>query len=192
MPEEAFIQQSTERYKTAEELAGFTKEDFRVLVESSLYRQKLEEAIGAEVPATAEQVQARHILLETREEAEAALARLKDGEDFDALAAELSQDTMTKDIGGDLGWFPRGQMLVEFEEAAFALQPGELSEVVETSAGFHIIRVDGREADRPLEEYFLQQARAMAVDDWFTVQRATQTIENYMSKFTIPKDPWAR
>lgn len=192
MTEEAFIQQSTEWYKTAEELAGFTKEDFRVLVESSLYRQKLEEAIGAEVPATAEQVQARHILLETREEAEAALARLKDGEDFDALAAELSQDTMTKDIGGDLGWFPRGQMLVEFEEAAFALQPGELSEVVETSAGFHIIRVDGREADRPLEEYFLQQARAMAVDDWFTVQRATQTIENYMSKFTIPKDPWAR
>lgn len=192
LTEEAYIQRSTEWFQTTEKQTGFTKEDFRTLVESSLLREKLEEAIGAEVPTTAEQVHARHILLETREEAEAALERLKNGEAFEALAAELSQDTMTKEDGGDLGWFPRGQMVAEFEEAAFALQPGELSEIVETSYGFHIIRVEEREDNRPLEDYALQQARSTAVNDWFMTQRATQTIENNLDKFEIPKDPWAR
>lgn len=192
MTEEQYIQRSTEWLRVAREQTGFTEEDFRTQMEGSLYREKLEEAIKADVPTTAEQVHARHILLATREEAEAALARLNEGEEFEALAAELSQDTMTKEDGGDLGWFPRGQMLLEFEEAAFAMQPGELSDIVETSAGFHIIRMDERDENRPLEDYFLQQAQAMAIDDWFTAQRATQTIVNNLDNAMIPRDPWQR
>ena len=192
MTEEAYIQESTDWYQDVEKAVGFTKDDFRTMMEGLLLREKLEEAIGAELPTTGEQVHARHILLQTREEADAALARLKGGEEFAAVAAELSQDTMSKEDGGDLGWFPRGQMLPEFEEAAFALQPGELSEVVETSAGFHIIQVDEREDNRPLEDYYLQQAQSVAVSDWFTTQRAAETIENNLNKFEIPKDPWAR
>ena len=111
---------------------------------------------------TPEQVRARHILLSTegqdpavvREEAEAVLRQLRDGADFAALAREHSDDEASAALGGDLDYFGRGAMVPEFETAAFALEPGQLSELVQSSYGFHIIRVeDKREAaTRPLDE----------------------------------------
>ncbi|HUV93677.1 MAG TPA: peptidylprolyl isomerase, partial [Anaerolineae bacterium] len=124
----------------------------------------------------ADQVHARHILLETLEEAEAALVRLRDGEGFEELAAELSQDTASKDQGGDLGWFPREQMVSAFSEAAFALEPGEISGVIESEFGYHIIRVDERETDRELDATARWEAESRVVDDWFAAQRASQDI----------------
>ena len=102
------------------------------------------------------QVRARHILIrpersiENREEAlkaakekaEAILKRLKAGEDFAELAREFSQDPGSASKGGDLGYFGRGTVVQPFEEAAFALEKGQLSDLVETEYGFHIIRVD--------------------------------------------------
>jgi len=104
---------------------------------------------------TPEQRQARHILLEVaadadseteaavRSAAEALLARLKQGEDFATLAAEASQDPGSAEQGGDLGWFGRGVMDPAFEETTFALQPGELSEPVRSSFGYHLIELQG-------------------------------------------------
>jgi len=69
------------------------------------------------------------------------------GEDFSLLAKNFSQDPAASD-GGDLGWFARGSMVPEFEEAAFALQPGQISQVVETQFGFHIIKCTGRKEDK--------------------------------------------
>src|SRR5262249_39976595 len=78
-------------------------------------------------------------------EAEQALASLKSGGDFAALASQRSDDPGSKSQGGDLGFFGRGQMLPPFEEAAFALQePGQLSDLVRTTYGFHIIRLEER------------------------------------------------
>jgi hypothetical protein len=77
------------------------------------------------------------------------LKRLKAGEDFVALAKQYSTDPGSKENGGDLGWFGRGRMVPEFEKAAFALQPGQISEVVESPFGFHIIRVDERRTGDP-------------------------------------------
>jgi foldase protein PrsA len=100
---------------------------------------------------TPKEVKASHILLPTKEEAEAVLAELKAGKDFATLAKEKSQDPGSKDQGGDLGFFGRGQMNAEFEDAAFALAKGEMSEVVEApQSGFHIIKVtDVKEAVVP-------------------------------------------
>lgn len=88
-----------------------------------------------------EEVHARHILVETREAAEQVIARIKAGEDFAAVAKEVSTEPAAKESGGDLGFFGRGQMVPEFEEAAFNLPVGQLSEPVQSQFGWHVIEV---------------------------------------------------
>jgi len=113
-----------------------------------------------------EQVRVRHILITwkplgktddrayIRESMNPILERARAGEDFAALAREYSDDYATRQSGGDTGFFNRGQMAPEFEEAAFALQPGEISDVVETSFGVHIIRLEERQDEEllPLDD----------------------------------------
>jgi peptidyl-prolyl cis-trans isomerase D len=122
-----------------------------------------------------EQVRARHLLRtvardadeaeveRVRGEAAAALLRIQNGEDFADVARELSQDPGSAEKGGDLGFFGRGQMAPAFEDAVFALQPGEMTDLVRTDYGFHIIRLEERKeaVERPFEEVQEELAREL-------------------------------
>jgi peptidyl-prolyl cis-trans isomerase C len=97
-----------------------------------------------------QEIHARHILVETEEDAKAVAERLKKGEDFATVAKEKSKDPSAE--GGDLGFFGRGQMLKPFEDAAFALEIGQVSDPVKTQFGWHIIKVEEKR-DRPLPTF---------------------------------------
>lgn len=106
-------------------------------------------------------VKARHILTKTRAEAEAVRADLSAGGDFVQLAAARSADPYTRDKGGELGWISEGVMVAAFEDAVFALNAGEISPVVESSHGFHVIRADTVEPAAPRS---FDSVRALVVE----------------------------
>lgn len=97
-----------------------------------------------------QEVRARHILVETEDEAKAIIERLNKGEDFAVLAKEKSKDSNAE--GGDLGFFTRGQMLKPFEDAAFALDIGKISAPVQTQFGWHVIKVEEKR-DQPMPSF---------------------------------------
>ena len=123
-------------------------------------RKAYDEAAKAQPPEP--EVHARHILLPTEEEAKAALARIKAGEDFAKVAAELSKDPAGD--GGDLGWFTKDRMVPEFADAAFKLEPGQVSDPVKSQFGWHIIKVEGKRMKTfpPFEQVKDQAARFVA------------------------------
>ncbi|MCA3597393.1 MAG: peptidylprolyl isomerase [Methylobacterium sp.] len=94
--------------------------------------------------APVEEVRARHILVESEEEAKKIHARLKGGEDFAKVATETSKDPGSGKGGGDLGYFSKDRMVPEFAEAAFALKAGEISAPVKSQFGWHIIKLEDR------------------------------------------------
>ncbi len=135
----------------------YSKKVIEPIVREEKLKETYEKSAPQEGEATQEEIRARHILFRLEEDGEQevvrqaaaeVLARIQNGEDFAALAAEFGSDG-TKDVGGDLGWFGRGVMVPEFESAVYALQPGELAaEPVETMFGYHLIRVDDRRTVR--------------------------------------------
>jgi len=116
----------------------------------SLAEQYAKEKLVEKIKATDAEIDAyiaKHPELDpakTRSQAEEILKRARAGEDFNKLAGEFTTEPGGKERGGDLGWFGRGQMIKPFEDAAFSMQPGQISDVVETDFGFHIIKVEER------------------------------------------------
>ncbi len=179
--------------------------EFRETYHNRLLRQKLQDAAPLDVKTTEEQVNARHILIrfpevsegKTQEQAEAeALAKIQEirkriegGENFEDVAKQVSDDTSNKEQGGDLGWFGRGRMVKEFEDAAFALEPGKLSEPVKTSFGYHLILVTEKDLNRAVDENELSQRRNQAFTDWLKAQQDAAAIERKWSSDLAPALP---
>ncbi len=162
---------------------NLSEADFRDRLQQSLLREKLQTAIAQEqVPATQEQVHARHILVATPEQANEVLTQLHGGADFATLAAQLSTDPGSKDKGGDLGWFGRGVMDPPFQEAAFALQPGQLSDVVHGANGYHVIQVLERNPARAVPDDQLTTQRQKVFTDWLASRRTSPDVKLQLSQ----------
>ncbi|CAD7034590.1 peptidylprolyl isomerase [Pseudorhizobium endolithicum] len=129
-----------------------------------------------------EEVNARHILVKTEEEAKAVIADLDAGKDFAELAKAKSEDS-NKDDGGDLGWFSKGRMVPEFEEAAFALEKGAYTKTpVKSQFGFHVIKLeDRRDVQPPALDQVEPQVRQLVMRDKYLAliekAKAEQTVE---------------
>jgi len=166
----ALLAKNLEPYKAF----GYSETDYRKSVESELFKQKLSEALASDGKHESEEVWARHILVPDDATATIVLERLKAGEDFYDLAATFSTDESNKNNGGDLGWFGKGQMVPEFETAAFALNVGQISEPIKTSYGVHIIQLLGKRI-KPLNDYEWSQYIDTLLTEWLTKQKSDRT-----------------
>jgi parvulin-like peptidyl-prolyl isomerase len=175
---EGYQQVYQETVKNFKDTYNIDEAALRYLIETEVYRDKLRTAVLADANLTnaEEQVWARHILVADEATAKTVIERLNAGEDFAALAAELSTDTSNKDKGGDLGWFGRGRMVAPFEEAAFALEVGEISAPIESQFGWHVIQVLGHE-ERPLDETAYQALQDKTFSDFLTSLKEAATID---------------
>ncbi|MBN1179333.1 MAG: peptidylprolyl isomerase [Anaerolineae bacterium] len=161
---------------------GMTRQDAWNELRAGLIGAAATQQVIDPIPETSEQVHARHILVDTREEAERILAQLQANGDFAELARTYSQDENTRENGGDLGFFPRGVLMSpEVEDAAFGLQPGQVSGVVESAFGFHIVQVVEREPNLPLSEESLRFLRERTLNEWKEALWATATIEWFVN-----------
>jgi len=188
MTSERFDELYSEYLTGLQETIGMSEAEYREMVKAELLREKMEAPITEQVPTTELQIRARHILVDSRAEAEVVLKNLEEGEDFATLAEELSNDPGSAELGGDLGWFARGQMVPEFEEVAFSLEPGEFSAVVETQFGFHIILVEERDEERELDAAMLNQRMTEAFQTWLFDLEAAATIQKYWSVDKLPPE----
>lgn len=164
----------------AAQLAALSQSEaeFRAGQRAAMLASIMRDQVIANVASAAPQVHARHILVDNVELANSLSAQLQAGADFTSLAQQYSQDTLTRDGGGDLGWFPRGVLISrEVEDAAFALQAGQYSGVAQSAFGFHIVQaieVDPARALTPDQLLTLQQA---AFENWLSSLRAAANIE---------------
>ena len=127
---------------------------------------------------TAEQVHARHILVNSQATAQALLAQIQGGADFGQVAQQSSLDNLTRANGGDLGWFARGTLPAkEVEDAAFALQPGQLSGVIQSAFGYHIVQVLERDPARKLEGEQFVMVQQQAMENWLNSLRAQAKVQ---------------
>ena len=167
----AIFGENIKEFENQFKIYNFKIADLRKIFAAQLLREKLAEAMDFEVETTKSEVWARHILvaLEDYELALDILARLREGENFYDLAALYSIDESNKEVGGDLGWFDEFTMVTEFSEAAFSLGEGELSQLVETTFGYHIIQVLGRR-ENPVSASEMLQQRQQLFSIWLADQ----------------------
>lgn len=152
---------SKENFQKMMDQFGINEDDFKEMVREQVIYTKMSDELTKDMTIDAQayydahqdeykvgdQVKASHILVDSEEEAKAIIADLRNGGDFAKLASEKSKDTSNKDKGGDLGFFSAEEMVKEFSDAAFAMQPGTISEQpVKTTYGYHIIKLDEKKA----------------------------------------------
>lgn len=152
----------------------YNEENFRYTLKRNMAASWMKDKISADVPTSTEQVHARQILVSSQGEAEALQRQLQAGTiTFETLAFQYDELT-----GGELGWFPRGYLLVkEVEDAAFSMEAGSFSGVISSSYGYHLIEVIEKDPAHVLSPDALLFLQHQTFNTWLEQQRAQSTIE---------------
>lgn len=175
-------------FEASLEQAQTTREDVLAMERASLVGRFMLDHIAAEVPDTAEFVHARHIQCADAKTCGEAETRLIAGEDFESVVTDLSDDNMTREVGGDLDWVARGMLLSkQLEDALFELEPGERSAIIETDLGYHIIELIERDPERELPESQRMQLKERALLDWLTRRREESDIIIHIEDLAQPE-----
>ncbi|MCC7206504.1 MAG: peptidylprolyl isomerase [Anaerolineae bacterium] len=154
--------------------------EYRAALREALLTQRIRDEVTAGACTSVEQVQARHILVADEAIAQQIRAQLDGGADFAGLAAQFSQDVTTRQSGGDLGWFARGQLLqAAVEETAFSLAKGEISAPVRSELGYHIIQTLDRSSDRPVDDETCYRLTETVFQRWLQGLRSTAQVVQY-------------
>jgi parvulin-like peptidyl-prolyl isomerase len=158
----------------------YSHDSFRSALEEEILAAEMVARIVEDVSRITEQVHARHILVATLDEAENLRRRIDAGEDFGEIAREYSIDASTRPAGGDLGWFPEGYLLwPEVDLAAFELDPGELSQVIQTELGYHLVELLER-GEHQLDYDARLFVQENAIQDWITEKRELKDIQTFI------------
>lgn len=179
-----------EQFTIISEQTGMSREDYRKFYEGFLLRDKLLADVTKDLSSSQERVWARHILVAEEAQAKLIAERARNGEDFAKLAAEFSIDASNKDQGGDLGWFGKGAMVAPFDEAAFSLPIGQISDPIQTEYGWHIIQVITREIV-PLSNEEFEQYKQTFFNDFLKElrEKAEITINDEFWQEIVPTEP---
>ncbi len=152
---------------------GYTDDSFRVALRRSIAVSWQRDQIINTVPETADQVHVRQMLVQDEANAQSLYTQLQNGADFATLAYKLDPTT-----GGDLGWFPKGYLTQSaVEEAAFALEVGSYSEVIQSDLGYHILYLIERDENHPLSVDARRTLQQQRLDEWLKAAKGTSNIE---------------
>lgn len=154
--------------KQIKEYYGWTIGEFKEKIRIVILKGKLEEKISKDEVLNKDK----------KNKAEEILTRIKNGEDFAKLAKEFSEDPSAAD-GGNLGWFEKGKMVQEFENAAFALKPGEVSGIVRTQYGYHIIKVNDKKDNEISASHIL--IKSISFEDWLKQKESEYKVKRLLN-----------
>jgi parvulin-like peptidyl-prolyl isomerase len=189
---EEFSQNYARFLDILKEQTGLSEAKYHQLIKAGLLLDKVRGHFADQVPTDAEQVNVSHIQTDTQDEAQAAVERLDAGEEFALVASEVSTDTFTAANGGQLGWVLEGDLTSrygpELEAAAFSLSPGDYSQPISSTFGFHVIIVNERSL-RPLDGFRLQAQQQQAYFEWLEEARNAEGVENLWLPEMAPPDP---
>jgi len=171
-------------------ISGLSQDQVRAVFERQALRELLQDEITKDIPPEDEQVNVRHILVATEEEAQDIMTALAEGESFAELARSASIDTGSASSGGELGWAGSGQYIAEFEDAVFTAEIGAIVGPVQSQYGYHIIQVHAREV-RELSDEQLESKRDDAFNEWLTGLRTAEGAQVEILDYAdrTPSDP---
>jgi len=165
-----------EKWLTA---SGLSYQALQDQVRSDLLASALRDQVTGGLARTVLQARVRHIWLSQGQVAEDVLAQLREGANFIVMARKYSEDEATRDEGGDLGFLPQGAMPPAFEAVAFGLAPGEISGIVESTSGYHIIQMVEIDPQRPVPDHLWPLVQQHAFERWMAERRAAAEIRTH-------------